>query len=237
MSNILISGCGISFCSQRRPSWTKVLKICGVNIIDTGGPAISNEYILNKTISTLNKLDTKPDKVICQLTGTGKLDIDVSNIAYLYRRDELIDNGHDPLRNFEWEGLWPSSDSTEGPIKKFYYKWIYSEKIEIQNIIIKLLALDFLCKKHEIELIIMQGYDIRWPTNKNDPYYTLLHQIEFDKKFVIYNYYKESEYYQYHDHRSGNNVPCKQFAVHFAKKMNNDFLHLDINNKLKKFNA
>ena len=82
MSSILTSGCGITFAQQGRPSWTKVLKVCGVEVIDAGGPAVSNEYILNKTIETLNNLETPVDHVVCQLTGLGKLDIDVEGTDY-----------------------------------------------------------------------------------------------------------------------------------------------------------
>ena len=141
MSNILTSGCGITFAQQGRPSWTKVLKVCGIDVIDAGGPAVSNEYILNNTIQHLNNLQSPIDHVVCQLTGLGKLDIDVQGIAYEHRK--LLPQT-DNIRNFTWDGLWPSSTSKISPIKKDYYKWIYSERLELQNIIIKLSSIVFL---------------------------------------------------------------------------------------------
>ena len=53
MSNILISGCGISYSKQAKPTWVKVLQLCKLPIIDLGGPAVSNEYILNKLTFTI----------------------------------------------------------------------------------------------------------------------------------------------------------------------------------------
>jgi hypothetical protein len=51
------------------------------------------------------------------------------------------------------------------------------------------------------------------------------------------DYYKQGEFYKFHDHSSGMNVPCKEFMKHFAKKVNKDFIkfNFDINSKLKKF--
>tara|TARA_A100001011_G_C13731138_1_gene603610 strand:- start:343 stop:540 length:198 start_codon:yes stop_codon:yes gene_type:complete len=63
----------------------------------------------------------------------------------------------------------------------------------------------------------------------------MLDSVNFDKEFVIQDYYETTECYQYHDGRHGNNLPNKQFAVHFAKKMNKDFLRFDIDHKLAKF--
>ena len=47
MSKILTSGCGLSWSKQDRPTWVNVLKLCGVEIDDQAGPAISNQLILN----------------------------------------------------------------------------------------------------------------------------------------------------------------------------------------------
>ena len=76
MSNILTSGCGITF-SGERPTWTKVLKICGLNITDVSGPAISNQLIINQLLTEVYK--NKFDHVICQLTDFGKLDVEINN--------------------------------------------------------------------------------------------------------------------------------------------------------------
>ena len=232
MSNILTSGCGITFAQQGRPSWTKVLKVCGIEVIDAGGPAVSNEYILNNTIQHLNNLQSPIDHVVCQLTGLGKLDIDVQGIAYEHRK--LLPQT-DNIRNFTWDGLWPSSTSKISPIKKDYYKWIYSERLELQNIIIKLSLIEQICKNKKLPLTIIQGYFLPWKNVDSDIYTAMLDKLTFDKNFVIQDYYKTTKCYEYHDSRNGNNLPNKQFAVHFAKKMNKDFLHFDIEHKLEKF--
>jgi hypothetical protein len=52
---ILISGCGFSFSKQERKTWVNVLKSVGVNIVDVGGPAVSNQWILNKTFINKNQ--------------------------------------------------------------------------------------------------------------------------------------------------------------------------------------
>ena len=49
MSKILISGCGISFQGER-PTWVKMLKLLGVDLVDVSGPAISNYLILNQLL-------------------------------------------------------------------------------------------------------------------------------------------------------------------------------------------
>ena len=76
MSSILTSGCGITF-SGERPTWTKVLKICGLNITDVSGPAISNQLIVNQLLTEVYK--NKFDHVVCQLTSVGKLDVEINN--------------------------------------------------------------------------------------------------------------------------------------------------------------
>ena len=63
MSKILISGCGISF-SGIKPTWVKVLKLCGYDITDVSGPAISNQLITNQIIEKIlvNKLRESIDE-------------------------------------------------------------------------------------------------------------------------------------------------------------------------------
>ena len=53
MNNILISGCGISYGQVERPTWIKILKICGLKIEDLTGPGITNGLILNLLIDEL----------------------------------------------------------------------------------------------------------------------------------------------------------------------------------------
>jgi len=223
LSNILISGCGMSFSGQERPTWVKVLKICGLPITDVGGPAVSNEWILNSLINGIVK--HKPSHVICQLTGTRKLDVESNDERY----NELVKT--DSMRNFTYKNIWPSSSSTNHRIKKDYYKWLYSEKIDVDNTAVKLFAVSEMCKTRNIELYIIQGYSINW----NDHH--LLKYVNIDINFNMEDYYKQGEFYKLHDHSSGMNVPCKEFMKHFAKKVNKDFIKFDfdINSKLKKF--
>ena len=54
MSNILISGCGITF-QGKEPTWAKVFRLAGANMKDVSGPAISNDLIVNSLIEELYK--------------------------------------------------------------------------------------------------------------------------------------------------------------------------------------
>ena len=74
MSKILTSGCGLSWSKQDRPTWVNVLKLCGVEIDDQAGPAISNQLILNNMIECVMK--NYYSQAIRLLTGTKKLDIE-----------------------------------------------------------------------------------------------------------------------------------------------------------------
>ena len=152
MSKILTSGCGITFPGER-PTWVNVLKICGLNITDLSGPAISNTLILNQLVSECTK--TRYDYVICQLTSKRKLDIELNE-----QNKKYMDS--DPLRNFSYKGFWPSSVSEDNEIKQMYYKYLYSPKLDEDDTILKLLLLQHICKQHQTELFIMQGYKMHW---------------------------------------------------------------------------
>ena len=77
MSKILISGCGLTWSQQERPTWVKVLKICDVDIDDQAGPAISNQLILNNMIESVMNNDYA--QAVCQLTSTMKLEVELTN--------------------------------------------------------------------------------------------------------------------------------------------------------------
>ena len=94
MSKILVSGCGLTWSKQERPTWVNVLKLCGVNIDDQAGPAISNQLILNNMIESVMDNDYK--QAICQLTGTKKLDIELTN----EQRKKVAKQ--DTIRNFTY---------------------------------------------------------------------------------------------------------------------------------------
>ncbi len=87
-----------------------------------------------------------------------------------------------------------------------------------------------LCDEKNIILHTVLGYEIEW-TSKN---YKL---IDTNHKYCIWNDYTQGEYWALHDHSLGmkNTVPNKFFHVYLARKFNNDFLELDIEEKLDKF--
>jgi len=223
MSKILISGCGISYSKQERPTWVNVLKICGADIDDRAGPAISNQLILDSMIDAV--VNNKYHQAVCQLTSMGKLDVEINNSQ---RKEELVDK--DTIRNFMHNGYWPSSSSSEHPSKKLYYQYLYSPTLEENNLIYKWMLLEKICNEKDIKLHTILGYGIKW-TN------TLYKQIKTNFNFKIYNMYKNGELYKHHDHSlgEGNTVPNKHFAIWLANYINDNFLKLKIKEKLKKF--
>ena len=206
MSKILISGCGITF-SGERATWSKVLRIAGYNITDVSGPAISNQLITNQLLEKIYQEDF--DHVICQLTSLGKLDVELND-------DNLILKNKDSLRNFTYKEYWPSSHSTEHKVKKDYYNFLYSPKLEQQDLIYKLLLLQEKCKQTSTKLHIIQGYDIKWH-NK------LIDSLDFDKSFNIYDMYKNSKFYDEHDYTNYNTVPNQKFQVHLVLYIQKDY--------------
>ena len=222
MSKILISGCGISWSKQERPTWVNVLELCGVDIDDQAGPGISNQLILNNMIESVMNNDYV--QAICQLTSTMKLDVELTN----EQRKKVVEQ--DTIRNFTHKNYWPSSTSAEHHSKKLYYEYLYSPTIEQSDIIYKWLLLKKLCNEKNIKLHTVLGYKIRWTNQK----YKL---IDTNHDYYIWNDYTLGEYYALHDHSVGekNTVPNKYFHIHLAKKFNNDFLHFPIDAKLEKF--
>tara|TARA_B100000085_G_scaffold263602_1_gene269764 strand:+ start:155 stop:814 length:660 start_codon:yes stop_codon:yes gene_type:complete len=217
MSKILISGCGISF-PGIKPTWVKVLKICGYDITDVSGPAISNQLITNQIIEKI--LVNKYDQIVCQLTSFGKLDVQCNlKNKWLYKNDSL--------RNFTHNGYWPSSHSQDHFIKKNYHDYLYSPLLEQQDLIFKLMLMQNLCKEKNIKLHIIQGYNLEWK-------YHYIDMINFDKNFNIYSMYKESAYWSNHDFTNQNSVPCRSFQIHLAKFIAKNYLKI-VKNKLEKF--
>ncbi len=221
MSKILTSGCGITFAGAK-PTWVNVLRICGLNITDLSGPAISNTLILNQLIEELYK--NRYDYVICQLTANKKLDVELND-----NNRELMSK--DSLRNFSYKNYWPSSVSKEHDAKQQYYKYLYSPTIEEQDLIIKLLHLQNVCAENQAELFIMQGYDMNW-ANK------LIDKVDMDTKFVIQNDYKNHETYKAHDFSNENTVPNKLYQIELAKYINKNFFKWHgLEERLEKFNV
>ena len=214
MSNILISGCGITF-QGKDPTWAKVFRLAGAKMKDVSGPAISNDLIVNTLLEELYQ--NNYTHVICQLTNWQKLDVEVNE-----HNVDIMKS--DSVRNFSHKGYWPSSTSTEHESKQMYYKYLYSPRMEEQNIILKLLLLQKLCEEKNIALMILQGYNLNW-TNE------LHKQIKLFENFIVYDDYVSSEFYN--GHQIGL-VPSKDYMIQLAKKINT---HLKLNLPLEKFDA
>mgnify|MGYP000898489409 CR=1 FL=1 len=217
MSKILVSGCGITF-SGERPTWSKVLRISGYSVTDVSGPAISNHLILNQLLQKV--YEENFDHVICQLTSFGKLDVELNR-----ENQSLMNN--DSLRNFSYNGYWPSSHSTEHKVKRDYEKYLYSPSLDEQDTIFKLLLLQSKCNESNTELHIIQGYPLVW---KNK----LVDRLGIDTKFSIYEMYKNSKFYMDHDYSNNNTVPNKHFQIYFAKHIAKEYLK-EIKPALEKF--
>lgn len=217
MSKILISGCGITF-SGERPTWAKVLKIAGLDIVDVSGPAISNQLIVNQLLEKVYQDDFK--HVVCQLTSFGKLDVEMNK-----KNKWLMEK--DSLRNFTYKGYWPSSHSVEDLVKRNYRDYLYSPTLEQQDLIYKLLLLQQQCNNKDIKLHIIQGYALTWTVK-------LIDHLDFNKDFNIYDMYQQSTHYEKHDFSNQNTVPNKSFQIFLAKHICEKYLMIK-NNKLEKF--
>ena len=213
MSNILISGCGITF-QGKDPTWAKVFRLAGAKMKDVSGPAISNDLIVNTLLEELYQ--NNYTHVICQLTNWQKLDVEVNE-----HNVDIMKS--DTVRNFSHKGYWPSSTSTEHESKQMYYKYLYSPYMEEQNIILKLLLLQKLCKETDTTLMLIQGYDLKW----TNPLHT---KLKLFKDFIIYDDYVSSKHYNGHEYGL---VPSKEYMILLANKIN-DSLKLDL--PLEKFN-
>jgi hypothetical protein len=202
---VLVSGCGFSFGGQERKTWVNVLKSVGVNIVDVGGPAVSNQWILNQAFLKLLE-DESINQVILQLTSTGKLDVEVDP----QRQIELVDT--DSLRNFTFRGVWPSSCSVDHASKRLYNQWLVSPGLEAQDIFCKIMLLRDWCQSRNIEFAVLQAYDIAWTESQR----AVLGSIISNISNPLNDQYKRSAFYKYHDHQGQNTVPCKQYQIDLA---------------------
>jgi hypothetical protein len=203
---ILTSGCGFSFSRQERKTWINVLNSVGANIIDASGPAVSNQWVLNKAFVKL--LETKDTtSVIIQLTSVGKLDVEVDD----KRQTELVST--DSLRNFTINNVWPSSHSIEHKSKKLYNQWLSSPGLETEDIFCKLLLIHNWCTAHQIELFVLQAYPIPWTSMQ----LTQLKNIVVNLGDPLNLQYKNSSLYAYHDFLNQNTVPCLLYQIELAK--------------------
>lgn len=213
---ILISGCGISWSGQERKTWVNILKLTGLTVVDVGGPAVSNQWILNSTVEYI--LSNPVDYVIVQLSSIGKLDVEINTDE---RQQELVNK--DSLRNFTVNGIWPSSVSVDHISKQHWQQWLLSPRLELQDIEVKLRLLKFYCDSKDIPLLVLKGYAL--PTNALDD--------------IIYNPiclqddYVNSSNYVYHDTSKQNTVPCLEFQFEIAKLVDHA-LALGVTDRLEK---
>jgi hypothetical protein len=205
---ILTSGCGVSWSGQEKKTWVNVLKTVGADIVDVGGPAVSNQWILNRTIDHLIR-HSDVDQVIVQLTCLDKLDVEVND----QRIAELVEP--DSIRNFTIDGVWPSSASLEHPAKQLWSQWLSSPGLEIQDITVKLVLLNHWCTTHNIALTVFQAYSLPWTQDQKQ----ILQSIVDTDSEPAAETYAKSHFYQWHDHAGLHNVPCLEYQFELALMM------------------
>jgi hypothetical protein len=202
---ILISGCGVSWGQQTKKTWINILKTVGANIRDVGGPAVSNQWVLNQAIDhVIHHSDI--NHVVVQLTNLGKLDVEVD----AERLAELVEP--DTIRNFTINGVWPSSVSQDHPAKQLWTKWLFSPGLELQDLTNKLVLLDHWCRSRNISLTVFQGYNLPWTQDQR----LLLSSIVDTEAEPAVSFYKKSHCYQGNEHDGQNTVPCLEYQFELA---------------------
>ena len=217
---LLVSGCGITFSGQTARTWVNILSLAGADIVDVGGPAVSNQWIINRAFL---QLEADPDirQAVIQLTAIGKLDVEVDD----ERIKVLVEP--DTIRNFTVDNVWPSSASEEHPSKKLWAKWLFSPGLEVEDLFCKLVLLKNFCDTKNIQLFVFQGYPIPWLETQQN----YLQDIIIDIDDWLYKAYPESEHYQFHDHT--NSVPCLSYQIVLARQIAQK-CNIDIENKINK---
>ena len=181
---ILVSGCGISFSGQQAKTWVNILSLTGADIVDTGAPAVSNQWIINRAFLQL-EADSTIRQAVLQLTAMGKLDVEINE----ERIKELVEP--DPIRNFTVDDVWPSSASEHHPSKQLWRQWLFSVQLEQQDVICKLRLLKHWCDAHAVKLTVIQGYDMRWDPDQQAQLASIIHDVEYN----IIDHYHGSEWY------------------------------------------
>lgn len=205
---ILVNGCGLTFGQQEIKGWPKILTAIGVNVVDLSGPAVSNQWIVDRTTEYLLQYNDV-HAVVLQLTNVDKLDVKIDP----ERKSTLVDT--DSNRNFIWKDIWPSSVSIDHPSKELYFKHLYSPELLTKELAIKLTLLNFWCQQHNIELYIYQGYSIPWSHSDLDLIKELI--LNLDEPWGIE--YKNSDFYKGHDFSNQNSVPCIEYAFWLADRV------------------
>jgi hypothetical protein len=220
-SKILVSGCGISFSKQEKKTWPNILQAVGVDIVDASGPAVSNQWILDNAISVLlSNHDIRA--VVLQLTYLNKLDVEITNDE---RQKNLVEP--DPIRNFTWQDVWPSSSSTVHPSKQLWQTWLASPGLELKSIYVKLKLLEFWCQQHNIKLKVYQGYELPWNPDQQSQLNNIISNIEYSWM----SEYKNQDYVDLGNQK--NSVPNLFFQLNLAKKVATD-LQLNISDRLER---
>jgi hypothetical protein len=220
-SKILVSGCGISFSKQEKKTWPNILQAVGVDILDASGPAVSNQWILDNAITVLLS-NHNIQTVVLQLTYLNKLDVEITNDE---RQKNLVDP--DPIRNFTWQNVWPSSSSTAHLSKQLWQTWLASPGLELKSIYVKLKLLEFWCQQHNIKLKVYQGYELPWDPDQISQLKNTISNIEYSWM----SEYKNQEHVDLVNQK--NNVPNLFFQLNLAKKVATD-LQLNINDRLER---
>jgi hypothetical protein len=236
----LISGCGITYETAAYKTWPRVLKSLGYNIFDTSGPAVSNQWILNKALLKLLVM-RDIDTVILQLTDIGKLDIEVSQdrLHALVINDTLrnfvITPDHDVVKiddnnadKIDPGSIWPSSFSLDHPAKRSWKQYLYSASLEMEDIFCKLILFQEYCQKNHIRFLVFQGYALPWQSNQSDR----LESIVKNAGTSFYGEYLQSEFYQLHDHSAKNTVPCFPYQIRIAQKIA-QYIDMDLDTREK----
>lgn len=182
---LLVSGCGITFSGQTHRTWVNVLSAAGADIVDVSAPAVSNQWIINRAFMQL-EADETIKKAVIQLTACGKLDVEVNE----ERIKTLVEP--DSVRNFTVDDVWPSSFSVEHESKQLWKQWLSSPGLEQQDIICKLKLLEHWCNTHQIQLLVVQGYDMQWNTQQQTQLKSIIDQVEYN----IMDEYKNTTWYQ-----------------------------------------
>lgn len=206
-TKLLVSGCGITWTGQPARTWATILKLTGVEVIDVGGPAVSNQWIVNRAFMQLQQ-DPKIKHAIIQLTALGKLDVEVD----VARELALVKS--DSKRNFVVDGVWPSSTSVEHPAKAAWRKLLFSPRLEQQDLEVKLTLLQAWCKANRVKLLIVQGYEMHW--HNHDAMSQLIDRIDWN----IMSDYQQTNWYCAD---AENDVPVTEYqfelAIDLAKRI------------------
>ena len=213
---ILVNGCGMTFGSESIRGWPKILSLLGETVVDRSAPAVSNQWIVDRTAEYLLS-NSDVDRVILQLTNIDKLDVEINTDA---RQLELVQA--DSLRNFTWQGVWPSSKSREHASKQLYYDYLYSPTLLTKELAVKLSLLASWCRSKGVELQVYQGYTIPWTQSDLE----LVAGIVKNIPVPWHQQYEQSAEYQRHDSANHNTVPCVEFAFVLAQQIARD-LRLD----------